>query len=368
MVQPGSKVPSDDALPAPEDMLPFSDVQAELCRLVTELTWPAVQLSFFRRSRRDKGTGKPRRDIDVFAGCLPCGVTLGCPVSSDALVPTLTIAADPGTEWHRLHHHVAKVSAEERARWLSKLAATLAERVNRTPCRCAGERNDNARREIGPQLPGRSVSGPLVRSEPTERSPMSTTKPSPRASTLADLDALPPGIVGEIIEGVLYTMTKPRIRHQRTTRLIGGRVGDPFDDGIGGPGGWWIVTEPGIELPNTPEISPDVAGWRRERMPEMPIDEPIRVVPDWVCEILSPRTRRHDLLHKQPYYAKIGVPFMWLVDIDARVLTAHQLDGDAWRIIGTYSDETEARIMPFDAVPLNVASWWPPAPHNSEAP
>ena len=303
MAQPGSKVPSDDALPVPEDMLPFNDIQAELCRLVTELTWSAVQLSFFRRSRRDKGTGKPRQDVDVFAGCLPCGVALGCPVSSDALVPTLTIAADPGTEWHRLQHHVAKVGAEERAGWLSKLAAALAERVNRTPSRCASERNDNACREIDPQLAGRSVSGPLVRSKPTKKSPMSTTKPSPRAPTLADLDALPPGIVGEIIEGVLYTMTKPRIRHQRTTRLIGGRVGDPFDDGIGGPGGWWIVTEPGIELPNTPEISPDVAGWRRERMPEMPVDEPIRVVPDWVCEILSPTTRRHDMLRKQPYYA-----------------------------------------------------------------
>jgi Uma2 family endonuclease len=198
---------------------------------------------------------------------------------------------------------------------------------------------------------------------------MSTTKPSTKPPTLADLDALPPGIVGEIIEGVLYTMTKPRMRHQRTTTRIGAGVSDPFDMGRAGPGGWWIVTEPGIELPNdTKEISPDVAGWRRERMPEMPVDEPIRVVPDWVCEILSPTTRRHDMLRKQPYYAKIRVPFMWLVDIEARVLTAHRLDGDTWRTIATYSDESEARIAPFDAVPLNVASWWPPgaaAPERS---
>jgi len=194
---------------------------------------------------------------------------------------------------------------------------------------------------------------------------MSTIKPSPRAPTLADLDGLPPGIIGEIIEGVLYTMTKPRARHQRTTTRIGAGVGDPFDVGSGGPGGWWIITEPGIELPDTPEISPDVAGWRRERMPDLPLDEPIRVVPDWVCEILSPTTRRHDMLRKQPYYAKVGVPFMWLVDIEARVLTAHRLDSSEWRIIGTYSDEIEdeieARIAPFDAVPFNVAGWWPPA-------
>ena len=189
---------------------------------------------------------------------------------------------------------------------------------------------------------------------------MSTPKPSPKHATLADLDALPPGIIGEIIEGVLYTMTKPRMRHQRTTTRIGANVGDPFDVGRGGPGGWWIVVEPGIELPDTPEIAPDVAGWRRERMPEIPVDEPVRIAPDWVCEVLSPRTRRHDLVIKMPYYAKVGVPYAWLVDIDARVLTAHRLESGRWLTVGTYSDETEARIEPFDTVPLNIASWWPP--------
>jgi Uma2 family endonuclease len=194
-----------------------------------------------------------------------------------------------------------------------------------------------------------------------------TTKPSMKPPTLADLDALPPGIVGEIIEGVLYTMTKPRMRHQRTGLGIGADLRSPFDIGRGGPGGWWIVTEPGIELPNeTKEISPDVAGWRKERMPEMPVDEPILVVPDWTCEILSKTTRRHDQLVKLPYYAKVGVAYHWMVDIEARVLTAHRLESSDWCIIGTYSDETEARIPPFDAVPLNVASWWPPGPPKNQ--
>ncbi|HEX7838640.1 MAG TPA: Uma2 family endonuclease [Kofleriaceae bacterium] len=189
---------------------------------------------------------------------------------------------------------------------------------------------------------------------------MSTTKPSTKPPTLADLDALPPGIVGEIIEGVLYTMTKPRMRHQRTGLEIGSGLLGPFDHGHHGPGGWWIVTEPGIELPNTPEISPDVAGWRRERMPEMPVDEPIRVVPDWGCEILSKNTRRHDHVVKMPYYARVGVAYAWIVDLEARVLLAQRLESGDWRTIGTYSDETEARIPLFDAISLNVAGWWSP--------
>src|SRR5215475_4465006 len=131
---------------------------------------------------------------------------------------------------------------------------------------------------------------------------MSTTKPRPKPATLADLEALPPELRGEIIEGVLYTMTRPRARHQYTAGEVFGDLRVPFGKGRGGPGGWWIVLEPGIELPNaSPEVSPDVAGWRRERMPTLPSDdEPIRVVPDWICEVLSKNTRRHDLGTKMP--------------------------------------------------------------------
>ncbi|MBI4952798.1 MAG: Uma2 family endonuclease [Myxococcales bacterium] len=183
--------------------------------------------------------------------------------------------------------------------------------------------------------------------------------PAEKRPTLADLDALPPGVKGEIIEGVLYTMTRPRGAHQSTGTAIGGDLRGPFDRGRGGPGGWWILVEPGIELPGTPEIAPDVAAWRRARLPELPEEEPIRVVPDWVCEILSSSTRRHDLLVKKPYYARIGVAHHWLVDLASRTLTAYRLEGGRWVELGVFGDETAARIEPFDAVALDVKSFWP---------
>jgi Uma2 family endonuclease len=183
-------------------------------------------------------------------------------------------------------------------------------------------------------------------------------EPAQRAPTLADLEALPPGEKGEIIEGVLYTMTRPRGLHQHAAAGVTADLRGPFDRGRGGPGGWWILPEPGIELPGTPEIAPDVAGWRRERLPELPGDAPIRVVPDWVCEILSPSTRRHNLLVKKPYYAKIGVKHHWLVDLDARTIAAYRLQDGLWVELGTYGDEREARIEPFADVSLDVASWW----------
>jgi Uma2 family endonuclease len=176
--------------------------------------------------------------------------------------------------------------------------------------------------------------------------------------TVADLEALPAAIKGEIIEGVLYTMTRPRARHQRLAGAVLGGIGGPFDLGRGGPGGWWILIEPGIELPGTPEIAPDLAGWRRERLTELPEDGSITVIPDWVCEILSPTNRRHDLLVKKPYYARIGVPFHWLIDRAAATLTAYRLEREHWLELGTWGDETEARVPPFEAVPLDVKAFW----------
>ncbi|MEI7891630.1 MAG: Uma2 family endonuclease [Myxococcales bacterium] len=176
--------------------------------------------------------------------------------------------------------------------------------------------------------------------------------------SLADIDALPAGMKGEIIEGVLYTMTRPRAHHQRMDGAVIKKVGAPFDDGLGGPGGWWILPEPGIELPMSPEFSPDVAGWRRERLPALPKDQAITVVPDWICEILSPSTRRYDLTIKKPYYARIGVRHLWLVDLEARIISVLRLEQGRWVDLGTFADETDARMEPFDAVAFDVHSWW----------
>ncbi len=163
---------------------------------------------------------------------------------------------------------------------------------------------------------------------------------------------------GEVIDGVLYAMTRPRARHQhilgRITRLVSG----PYDHDHTGPGGWWILPEPGIELPRAPEISPDVAGWRRERLPTLPTDGAITVVPDWVCEVLSPRTRRYNLTVKRPFYAEVGVAWMWLVDLEAMVLTVHRNADGAWVDAGTFADDTEARAAPFSDVSIDVRAWW----------
>jgi Uma2 family endonuclease len=189
---------------------------------------------------------------------------------------------------------------------------------------------------------------------------MSTAAEAPRPATRADLDALPENVVGEIIDGVLYTFPRPRPQHAYVAVGLGGELNAAFQRGRGGPGGWWILIEPGLELQAAPEVVPDLAGWRRERVPALPADTPIRIVPDWVCEILSPSTRAHDQLIKRRFYARVGVPYLWFIDPDARTLSVCKLAEALWVELGVYGPDERIRAEPFDAVELSMGDWWLP--------
>jgi Uma2 family endonuclease len=179
-----------------------------------------------------------------------------------------------------------------------------------------------------------------------------------RPATYADLEALPPGIKGEIIGGVLYTQPRPRAPHSRASSFLGRSIGRPFDDGLDGPGGWWILVEPGIELPDSPEVAPDIAGWRRERLPELPVDEPIRTVPDWVCEVLSPHNRTYDRRVKFPYYAQVGVAYLWVVDPPARTIEIKKLVDGRWSDIAVFADDEMLRAEPFEGIEIPLSPLW----------
>jgi len=177
-------------------------------------------------------------------------------------------------------------------------------------------------------------------------------------ATMADLEALPANIKGEIIDGELYTQPRPRAPHQNVISCIGHELFDPYRRSRGGPGGWWILPEPGIELPDAPEISPDVAGWRRERMPELPHNEPIRIVPDWACEIYTKRTRAYVQNIKKPFYARVGVEWLWYIDLDTQTFTVSRLHNGKWLELGVHVGDQCVRAEPFDVVELNLAEWW----------
>jgi len=185
-------------------------------------------------------------------------------------------------------------------------------------------------------------------------------EPAVRRATWADLEALPETVVGELIQGVLYSMPRPRARHQRASTLLAGELHEPFWKGRGGPGGWLFLSEPGLAFPaeDVEEIVPDLAGWRRERLPTLPDDGSISVVPDWVCEILSPSTRRHDQRVKRPLYAKAGVRWMWLVDVDARTVIVSRNEGGRWVELGVWADAEAMRAEPFESHEIALSDLW----------
>ena len=187
---------------------------------------------------------------------------------------------------------------------------------------------------------------------------MSAPRSKPFPATRADLEGLPENVLAEIIDGVLYTFPRPRPRHSRVIGKIAAELDRPYDRGKDGPGGWWILPEPGIELPRSPEVVPDVAGWRRERLPEIP-DGPLTLAPDWACEVLSPSTRQHDLRIKRPFYARMRVGHLWYVDYEAQTLVVSRLESGRWVELGVWAENDRVRAEPFDEVEIDLAEWWP---------
>jgi Uma2 family endonuclease len=178
-----------------------------------------------------------------------------------------------------------------------------------------------------------------------------------RPARYEDLLKLPEHVVGEIIAGELHATPRPAGLHTLAASALGGSLGPPFQFGDGGPGGWWILDEPELHLRDD-VLVPDLAGWRRERMPAPPAGAYFDVSPDWVCEVLSPATRRLDRVHKLPLYAAARVWHLWLVDPEARTLEVYRRESNLWVLVATHGDDARVRAEPFADVELDLLRLW----------
>jgi Uma2 family endonuclease len=186
-----------------------------------------------------------------------------------------------------------------------------------------------------------------------------------RRATYADLEAVPPGKVAELVDGMLYVFPRPAPKHTNTSSMLGYELIGPFQRGRGGPGGWWILDEPELHFPHPRDpgeiqvVDPDLAGWRRERMPELPETAYFSLAPDWVCEVLSPSTEEFDRGTKMALYAREGVRWAWLVDPVARTLEVYELgERRRWGSPSIHRDADRVRGVPFDAIELDLSVLW----------
>jgi len=182
-----------------------------------------------------------------------------------------------------------------------------------------------------------------------------------RRATYEDLLAVPEHLVAEIIDGELITSPRPALPHTLAASAIGAALFTAFHGPPGGagagPGGWVILDEPELHLRDD-VLVPDLAGWRRERMPVVTGAAAVRLPPDWVCEIVSPGSARLDRLRKMPIYAREGVAWMWIVDPTPRTVEIYRLSSDGFVVVPPASPDEALHAEPFGAVALDARRWW----------
>jgi Uma2 family endonuclease len=178
-----------------------------------------------------------------------------------------------------------------------------------------------------------------------------------RPATYADLLAAPEHVVSELIDGTLYMTPRPASRHAVAAGGVFAPLHERFHRSGGDPDCWVILIEPELHLLDQVMV-PDIAGWRRARMPEIPDVSAFELPPDWICEVVSPSTGELDRKHKMPHYARAGVGHAWLVDPLAQTLEVFRLEGREWRLLVTNAEDDVVRLPPFEALELALATLW----------
>ncbi len=179
--------------------------------------------------------------------------------------------------------------------------------------------------------------------------------PGSSSATIADLLAIPEAQRRhELIDGVLVEKEAASGRHGGAQVRLSRRLG-PYDRRPGGrwPGGWWFATEAEIQFAPTLVLRPDIAGWRRERLPVLPAEVPILVRPDWICEVLS-TNRRHDLIQKKRAYHTYEVGHYWIIDPVEETLAVHRWHPDGYVEVRVADRTERVRAEPFDAIVLRI--------------
>ena len=187
-----------------------------------------------------------------------------------------------------------------------------------------------------------------------------------KRATYQDVLDAPENLVAEIIDGELRLSPRPGGPATSVASKLSGVLIPPFNDGNGGPGGWIILIEPELHLGEA-VLVPDLAGWRVERLPTVPAGAAFTVTPDWVCEVISPRSEPGDRLEKMPLYASLGIGHAWLVHSLRHSLEAFRLYEGKWLAVAIHRGNGSARIEPFDAIDLDITRLWANLPQPTRA-
>lgn len=178
-------------------------------------------------------------------------------------------------------------------------------------------------------------------------------------ATLDDFWAIPEDRrFHELIGGELTQKASPSGEHGDAQAGVVVAVRVPFqrNPGGGGPGGWWIATEVEVLLESNDIVRPDVLGWRRETFPERPSGYPVRVRPDWVCEVISVGRAKDDTVRKLRLYHRAAIPHYWIADPRDATLTVMRWSPAGYVTVLVAERDEVVRAEPFEAVEIAVGT------------
>ena len=180
-----------------------------------------------------------------------------------------------------------------------------------------------------------------------------------------ELCDLSENVVGEIFNDELIVSPRPSPKHAEAISSLSGELFGPFKKGKGGPGGWWILNEPELHFEKPPQkrekknvVVPDLAGWKVERLPEIPEMAYFELPPDWVCEVLSPSTARYDRISKMRIYAVNNIPYYWIIDSTHQTLEVFVLQNENYQLAMAYGGNDKVSAPPFDAIEIDLSDLW----------
>jgi Uma2 family endonuclease len=182
-----------------------------------------------------------------------------------------------------------------------------------------------------------------------------------KPASYEELRQVPDHLVAEILNGELHATPRPALRHQRVATVLGSEIVNPFDRGRGGPGGWLFLDGPELHL-DADVVVPDLAGWRKTRLPAIPDAAFLSIAPDWACEVVSPSTERIDRTSKLAIYAREGVSHVWLINPASEMLEVLALGAGRWTVLATHAWASVVRAEPFEVLDLDLSALWTPAP------
>jgi Uma2 family endonuclease len=101
-----------------------------------------------------------------------------------------------------------------------------------------------------------------------------------------------------------------------------------------------------------------VAGWRRDKCPTRPTGTTTALVPDWICEILSPSNYTNDTIKKKRIYHQAHVGHYWLLDPIAETLQVYRWEAGGYLEILSAERQDVVRAEPFEADETPVGAFF----------